>query len=429
MGRTDGSARLTSPADADDTGANVLHVDMDAFFAAVAVLDDPALAGKPVIIGSRDPRSVVSSASYEARRYGVRSAMPVSRALQLCPHAEVVSPPYSRFQELSGEVMRILENFTPLVEQLSIDEAFLDVRGARRLWGTPKQVASAIRARVLEQTGLTCSIGVAGTKHVAKIASTVSKPNGLLVVPVDQTRDFLAPLPASAIWGIGPRSVEELRRRNIATIADIRAAASSTLERALGVAGARHVRALADGLDERAVTTVRVEKSISHEETFSSDVADPRIIDAELVRLADRVAKRLRDAGLVARRVAIKVRFDDFTTLSRSLTLAEPSNVGQRIAEAARELFAALDTRAPIRLIGVRAEQLSAGVGAFALWDEDEHWRAVDTVLDTAAAKFGGLPVTRAASLMSNPGTARRTGRGDLRVAQQNGAHEPDDAR
>ncbi len=429
MGRTDGSARLTSALDADDTGANVLHVDMDAFFAAVAVLDDPTLAGKPVIIGSRDPRSVVSSASYEARRFGVRSAMPVSRALQLCPQAEVVSPPYSRFREESARVMAILESFTPLVEQLSIDEAFLDVGGAYRLWGSPAQVAVAIRERVLTETGLTCSVGVAGSKHVAKIASTMSKPNGLLVIPVAETRDFLAPLPAGAIWGIGPRSVEELRRRNINTIADIRAASQQLLERAMGPAGARHIRLLAEGVDERSVTTTRVEKSISHEETFSVDVTDRRVIDAELVRLADRVAKRMRDAGVAAKRVAIKVRLDDFTTLSRSTTLAEPSNVGHRIAEAARELFAALDTRQAIRLIGVRAEQLMAGGGTFALWDEDEHWRAVDTVLDSAAAKFGGLPVTRAASLTSTPGTARRTGRGDLRVAQQNHQHEPGDAR
>lgn len=429
MSRTDGSARVTSAHDVDDTDAHILHVDMDAFFAAVAVLDDPSLAGKPVIIGSRDPRSVVSSASYEARRYGVRSAMPVSRALQLCPHAEVVGPPYSRFQELSAQVMRVFESFTPLVEQLSIDEAFLDVRGARKLWGSPAQVAAAIRERVRTETGLTCSVGVAGSKHVAKIASTMSKPNGLLVIPVAQTREFLAPLPTGAIWGIGPRSVEALRRRNINTIADIRAAPHQVLERAMGPAGARHIRALAEGVDERSVTTTRVEKSISHEETFSVDVTDRRVIDAELVRLADRVTKRMRGAGVVAKRVAIKVRLDDFTTLSRSLTLAEPSNVGQRIAEAARELFAALDTRQPIRLIGVRAEQLMAGGGTFTLWDEDEHWRAVDSVLDTAAEKFGGLPVTRAASLAKNPGVARRTGRGDLRVTPQNHQHEPGDER
>ncbi len=411
MSRTDGSARLTSAPDADDSGANILHVDMDAFFAAVAVLDDPSLAGKPVIIGSRHPRSVVSSASYEARRFGVRSAMPVGRALQLCPQAEVVSPPYSRFQEESAKVMAVLESFTPLVEQLSIDEAFLDVAGARRLWGSPAMVARAVRDKVLAETGLTCSVGVAATKHVAKIASTMSKPNGLLVVPVTHTREFLAPLPASAIWGVGSRAVDELRRRNIVTIADIRSASVATLERALGPAGARHVRALAEGIDDRAVTTVRVEKSISHEETFSVDVTDPRVVDGEIVRLADRVAKRLRAGGLSARRVAIKVRLADFTTLSRSMTLPEPSNVGQRIAAAARELFATLPTHEPIRLIGVRAEQLGVASGAFGLWDEDEHWRAVDTVLDSAADKFGGMPVTRAASLTAKQQTSHATAR------------------
>jgi len=400
MGRGDGSGRMVSGPRADDTGTGILHVDMDAFYASVAVLDDPSLAGKPLIIGAPEGRSVVSSASYEARRFGVRAAMPVSQALRLCPSAIVVSPDFHRFVEVSRQVMAMFRDVTPLVEPLSIDEAFLDVRGARRLWGSPREIAQKLRARVEREAGITCSIGVAATKHVAKMASTMAKPDGLLVVPDWATDQFLAPRPVSAIWGVGPKAAETLSSRGIRTVADIRAGTEHQLVRALGQAMGEQVWRLAHGIDPRPVSTERVEKSIGHEETFEQDVTDHALLRSEFRRLADRVAARLRAGGFEARTVAVKVRFDDFTTLNRSQTLPEPTDVGRRIGEAACELFASIDATEPVRLIGVRAERLQqAGGGGLGLWDDDADWRAVDTALDGATARFGNGALTRASAL------------------------------
>lgn len=407
MGRGDGSGRVVSPEGADDTGAGILHVDMDAFYASVEQLDDPSLRGKPIIIGAPDSRSVVSSASYEARRFGVRSAMPVGRALRLCPTAIVVPPHFDRYLEESARVMDIFREFTPLVEPLSIDEAFLDVRGARRLWGSPGQIARMLRARVREETGLVCSVGAAATKHVAKMASTISKPDGLLIVPEAATAAFLAPRPVRALWGVGPKASESLASRGIHTVADILDTPRDVLYRALGVAMGDRVSNLARGIDAREVDTVRVEKSIGHEETFLHDIGDPRILRSELRRLADRVGARLRHGGWEASTIAIKVRFSDFTTISRSQTLGEPTAVGQRIGDAAHELFAPVEISLPVRLIGVRAEKLRpAGGSMMALWDDDEEWRRVEGALDGAAARFGKGAVTRATLL----GTARAGG-------------------
>ncbi|MDY0909551.1 DNA polymerase IV [Microbacterium sp. CFBP9034] len=400
MGRGDGTGRIVSASDADDTGAGILHVDMDAFYASVEVLDDPSLRGKPIIVGAPDGRSVVSSASYEARRFGVRSAMPVGQALRLCPTAIVVLPHFDRYLELSAQVMRIFRDVTPLVEPLSIDEAFLDVRGVRRLWGPPGDIARALRARVADETGLRCSIGVAATKHVAKMASTISKPDGLLIVPAAETAAFLAPRPVRALWGVGPKASEALESRGIHTVADVLDSPREVLDRALGEAMGERIWHLARGIDPRVVDTQRVEKSIGHEETFHEDIADPVILRSELRRLADRVGARLRGGGWEASTIAIKVRFADFTTISRSQTLAEPTAVGQRIGDAAHELFASVDRRLPVRLIGVRAEKLEmAGSAPLALWDDDAEWRRIEDALDGAAAKFGRGAVTRATLL------------------------------
>jgi DNA polymerase-4 len=400
MGRGDGSGRIVSPDDADDSETGILHVDMDAFYASVETLDDPTLRGKPVIVGAPEGRSVVSSASYEARRFGVRSAMPVSQAMRLCPRAVVVLPHFERYLEESAKVMRIFREFTPLVEPLSIDEAFLDVRGARRLWGSPARIARMIRARVLDETGLTCSVGVAATKHVAKMASTLSKPDGLLIVAGADTADFLAPRPVRALWGVGPKAAEALGSRGIHTVADVRDTPRAVLDRALGSAMGERVWHLARGLDSREVDTTRVEKSVGHEETFDEDIADSAVLRAELRRLADRVGARLRAAGWEATTVAIKVRFADFSTISRSQTLAEPTAVGQRIGDAAHELFAQVEAPLPVRLIGVRAEKLRpAGGGGLALWDDDEEWRRVEGAVDGAAERFGRGAVTRATLL------------------------------
>lgn len=405
MGRGDGSGRVVSPDGADDTGAGILHVDMDAFYAAVEELDDPSLRGRAIIVGGEDGRSVVSSASYPARRFGVRSAMPVGQALRLCPQAIVVPPNFPRYVEVSRHVMGIFRDVTPLVEPLSIDEAFLDVRGARRLWGSPGEIARGLRERVRRETGLTCSVGAAATKHVAKIASTMSKPDGLLIVPEADTAGFLAPLSVRALWGVGPKAAEALEGRGIRTVSDVLETPSAALDRALGPAMSERIRQLVRGVDERRVTPEHVEKSVGHEETFHTDIADASVLRAELRRLADRVGARLREGGWEARTVAIKVRFADFTTVTRSQTLGEPTDVGQRIGDAARELFDALDRPLPVRLVGVRAEKLeTAGAAPASLWDDDEDWRRVEGALDDARARFGRAVVTRAALLGTERG-------------------------
>ncbi len=410
MGHGDGRGRIVSSADADDTGTSILHVDMDAFYAAVEVLDDPSLRGLPLIIGSPDGRSVVSSASYEARRYGVRAAMPVSQALRLCPSARIVPPHFHRYQAVSRQVMAIFESFTPLVEPLSVDEAFLDVRGVRRLWGSPAQIAHLVRERVKDEVGITCSVGVAATKHVAKMASTISKPDGMLVIAAADTQDFLDPRPVRAMWGVGPKAAEALEGRGIRTVRDIRTSSQAMLDRAVGPALSARLAELARGEDPRTVETERVEKSVGHEETFETDISDRTFLRAELLRLADRVAARLRKAEWETSTVAIKIRFDDFRTISRSQTLSEPTAVGQRIGEAAQALFDQIERRDPVRLVGVRAEKLRpAGGGGFGLWDDDEDWRRVEGAVDDAVARFGTATISR----------ARHIGRSDGRGAVQ----------
>src|SRR5690606_20524519 len=268
-------------------------------------------------------RSVVSSASYEARRYGVRSAMPLALALRRCPQAIVVPPTFERYREVSARVMDVFRSITPLVEPLSIDEAFLDVAGARRLWGSPGAIATLIRRRVRDEIGITCSVGAAATKHVAKMASTASKPDGLLIVPAARTQEFLDPRPAGSMWGVGPKAADSLAARAIHTIRDVRETPVPALARIVGDAQARRIHELAHGRDARAVETQRVEKSVSHEETFHEDVADPDLLRAEILRLADRVAVRLRRAGVEASGVAIKLRFSDFQTITRSQALPD----------------------------------------------------------------------------------------------------------
>lgn len=400
MGHGAGEGRRVAPEGADDSGTGILHVDMDAFYASVAVIDDPSLRGLPLIIGGVGGRSVVSSASYEARKFGVRSAMPVAQAIRLCPDATVLEPNFPRYQEVSLQVREVFQSITPLVEPLSIDEAFLDVRGVRRLWGSPGQIARLIRARVEAEVGITCSVGVASTKHVAKIASTMCKPDGLLIVAGAETLDFLAPLSVRSVWGVGPKAAETLESRGIRTIKDLRETPIKVLEHAVGVASATRLSQLARGEDPRKVDTDRVEKSISHEETFAVDVADREVVRAELVRLADKVAARLRKAGWEALGVSIKVRYEDFTTVTRSQTLSEPSAVGKRLGETAQQLFENISRNDRVRLIGVRADKLQgAGAGLVTLWDDDQDWRKVESAMDDARDRFGSAAVSRARHL------------------------------
>lgn len=400
MARSHTPGRLVSADDVDDTGATVLHVDMDAFFAAVEILEDPSLAGKPVVIGHPSGRSVVSTASYEARRYGVNSAMPMATALRLCPDAIVVPPRHALYAEYSRRVMRVFHDITPTVEPLSIDEAFLDVSGAVRLLGRPASIGRMLRERVAEETGLTCSVGVAGTKFLAKLASGMAKPDGLLVIPVDGALDILHPLPIRALWGVGGKTEESLARLGLRTVGDVAETPLPVLRRAVGDASAARLHDLANGRDARRVETERVEKSVGHEETFETDVADAAFLERELLRLSDRVAARLRSEGLTATTVSIKVRSADFSTKTRSRSLPEPTCVGRRIYEESVTLFRELCPEVlPVRLIGVRAERLSSGGHAASLWDPDEAWRDTERTVDSLRARFGTAAVTSASLL------------------------------
>lgn len=418
MSRKDFGERRSgeSPGGLDDATATVLHVDMDAFFVAVELLERPELLGSPVIVGGASGRGVVSSASYEARRYGVRSAMPMTRALQLCPSATVIDGHMHKYREASAAVMAIFREITPLVEPLSIDEAFLDVSGARRLFGSPTEIARLIRRRVHERTGLTCSVGAASTKFVAKLASGSCKPDGLLVIPHDETIPYLHRLPVGALWGVGEATEAALRRRGIDSVFELAHTPVETLVRVLGRASGEHLHALAWGRDDRPVEPRRREKSISHEQTFGVDEPSHAALAREVRAQADAVAQRLRRAGLVARSVSIKLRWADFTTLQRSRTLGEPTDTGRTIARVADELLDdAHEDGRPVRLIGVRAGDLveaAAATGA-TLWSEhhDEEWQAAERAVDRATERFGRDAV-RPASLLGR--RERRDGRQGL---------------
>jgi DNA polymerase-4 len=398
----------------DDTGATVLHVDMDAFFASVELRGRPELRGQPLVVGGRGSRSVVLAATYEARTFGVHSAMPMGRALRLCSSLVVIEPHRSHYEQASRGVMEVLRSITPLVEPLSLDEAFLDVAGAGRRLGSPRQIAELIRARIADEQGLPCSVGVATTKFVAKLASSLAKPDGLLVVPGESVLAFLHPLPIGALWGVGDRTEEVLTRLGMRTIGDIAQTSQSTLISALGQAAGSHLHALAWGRDERSVITNEPERSVGAEETFARDVADPAVIHRELLRLSERCTTRLRATGHVARTVSIKVRFADFTTITRSRTLSEPTDVSRVFYDTARGLFEALDRKgALIRLVGVRAEGLrnaSDTPRQLAMSGGQDEWRAADKAVDLAAARFGSGAVRPATRVERDPSADRREG-------------------
>lgn len=366
---------------------------MDAFFASVELRSRPELVGKPLVVGGLGSRAVVLAATYEARAFGVHSAMPMGRARRLCPSLLVIEPERSRYEEASRGVMEVFRSITPLVEPLSLDEAFLDVAGAGRRLGSPRQIAELIRARIADEQGLPCSVGVASTKFVAKLASSRAKPDGLLVVPHQAVVQFLHPLPIGALWGVGERTEEILTRLGLRQIGDIAATSESTLISAVGQAAGSHLYALSWGRDERSVTPNEPDRSIGAEETFPRDVDDPAIIRRELLRLSERGAARLRATAQVSRTVSIKVRFADFTTITRSRTLREPTDVSRVVYDTACGLFDALDRQgALIRLIGVRCEGLSGATGAshqLAMSGGEEDWRAAERAVDLAAARFG----------------------------------------
>ena len=401
MGRSADVPRVAGRSDGDDTGCTILHVDMDAFYASVEVRRRPELRGKPVIVGG-STRGVVAAASYEARRFGVRSAMPMGQALRLCRHAVVLPPDRAAYSEASSDVMAILRDVTPLVEPLSLDEAFLDVAGAQRLLGTPLQLAQAIRARVAAELSLTCSVGVAATKFVAKLASARCKPDGLLLVPAAQTLEFLHPLPVTVLWGVGARTAQPLHRLGVRSVGDLADIPITTLRRGVGIAVADHLHALAHGHDPRAVETQDVEKSISADHTTAVDLVDEADVSRELLQLCVEVGQRLRARGWVAKTVGIKIRFADFRTVTRVRTVADWVDSTAELHDIALELYRALHLDRPrIRLVGVKAEHFADAAGTARQPTLDEAARPssprVDQVADATQARFGPAALRPAA--------------------------------
>ena len=380
-----------------------LHVDLDAFFASVEQLLNPEIRGLPVIVAGVGRRGVVSAASYEARAFGVRSAMPTAVARQRCPQGIFVQPRSNEYGRLSDDVMAILRSITPEVEPVSIDEAFIAVDGIRRLHGDALTVAQLIRRRVKIETGLTISVGVATTKFLAKIASDLSKPDGLLVVAPGDELAFLHPLPARRLWGVGPKTMEKLDRIAVHTIGDIAALPFEALCHAVGRAAGEHLHALSHNVDPRSVVVQRNAKSIGNEETFSYDLHTRDAINRELLRLATKVAGRLRASEVAASVVTVKLRFEDFTTITRSRTLHEASQQSAQVVAIARELVADIDVARGVRLLGVHCSVLtqpsSEHQGTFDLAAPafDERQARIDSVVDAVRAKFGRDAVEPAA--------------------------------
>jgi DNA polymerase-4 len=410
MGRSADLPRTAGLFDGDDAGCSMLHVDMDAFFASVEIKKRPELRGRPVVVGGGQ-RGVVAAASYEARRYGVFSAMSMSQALRRCPNAVVLPPDRAAYAAASSEVMAILRDITPLVEPLSLDEAFLDVSGATRLHGRPGVIAAAIRARIAERLELTCSVGVAPTKFVAKLASARCKPDGMLVIPAAQVLDFLHPLPVTALWGVGAKTAEELHRLGIRTVGDLAAIPLDTLRRAVGGSGAEHLSALAQGIDPRPVDPDEVEKSISADRTLDEDLTTEEDVRRELLRLAEEVGKRVRARDLAARTIGIKIRFADFRTVTRVRTLPSWTASTGEIYETAVDLYRSLGLDRPrIRLVGVKceslreiesvAEQLTLDISADR--QDAPPRRRADRAVDAARARFGTAAV-QPGSLLAAP--------------------------
>jgi DNA polymerase-4 len=427
----------------------ILHVDMDAFFASVEVLDDPSLAGKPVIVGGSGQRGVVAACTYEARRFGVHSAMPSTVARRLCPHAIFLDGRYHRYVEESAKLHAVFDAVTPLVEGISLDEAFLDVSGALRLLGDGPAIARLIRAQVADQLGLSCSVGVATTKFVAKLASEQAKPvadlhgvrpgRGVFVVEPGEELDFLHPLPIRALWGVGPATGRRLDAIGVRTIGDLAALPSGSLERLLGTAQGSHLAALARGHDLRPVVPDREAKSIGHEETFPTDLRDGQVLAQHLARMVDAVSTHVRDAGLSARTVTVKIRFGDFTMVTRSHSVAVPIDAAPAVGAVARTLLESVDVSAGIRLLGVSLSGFTgtgAGVQLSLLGDEDPgpegsrasgpDWSATDGTVERLQQSWSGVTDAvddiRSRFGRASVGPASLMGRDGLRVRERGDA-------
>ncbi|MCU4183704.1 DNA polymerase IV [Acidiferrimicrobium sp. IK] len=411
----------------------IIHVDMDAFYAAVEVLDDPSLAGRPLIVGGTGARGVVAACSYEARVYGIRSAMPTARARSLCPHATFLPGRFDRYREVSEGLHAILSDVTPLVEGIALDEAFLDVRGAEALFGPAPSIAADLRARITAELGLSSSVGVAPSKFLAKLASEAAKPvvsdggtrpgAGVVVIEEGQELAFLQPLPIEALWGVGPATAARLRRLGLSTVGSLAAVPLATLEGAVGRSHGRHLHRLAHAIDDRPVEPDRTVKSVGHEETYATDRFDPAVLHTEVLRMSDAVAARLRDAGVAGRTVTVKVRYGDFRTITRSRTGPDDLDASRDVARAASALLDAVDVSPGVRLLGVSvsalrpvgapsAEQLTLRLDAPAERPEAERsagWAAAADAVDEVRRRFGARSV----------GSAALIGPGGLRVKRQ----------
>jgi DNA polymerase-4 len=382
--------------------ANILHADLDSFFASVEQRDDPRLRGKPVIVGG----GVVLAASYEAKAFGVQTAMGGRQAKRLCPHAIVVPARMSAYSEASKAVFAIFDDTTPLVEGLSIDEAFLDARGLERISGTPEQIAATLRRRVLEEVGLPITVGVARTKFLAKVASAVAKPDGLLVVAPDAELEFLHPLPVERLWGVGVKTAEKLHARGISTVRQVAELEEAALVELLGRASGRHLHALAHNRDPRRVRTGRRRRSMGSQRALGRTPKTPETIEATLMAIVDRLGRRLRGARRVCRTVVLRLRFSDFSRATRSHTLAEATAHTPTILAAARALLAAampIIERQGLTLIGISLTNLENDDAVQLALPLDRR-RALDATLDTVRDRFGSEAITRAALVGRDPG-------------------------
>ena len=368
----------------------ILHVDMDAFYASVAELDHPEYKGKALVVGA-GARGVVLSANYEARKFGIRAAMPVGRAKRMAPHAIFIAPEHHRYSEISERVMAIFHSYTPLVEPISLDEAFLDVTGSQKLFGTGREIAAKIREQVEKEEGITCSVGLAQSKFIAKLASQHCKPNGMLEIKSDRILEFLHPLPVRAIWGVGPKTAESLERLGLHTVSDIAHTPRATLIRALGESTGASLYELAWGRYYRDVIPDEPEKSIGNEETFSEDLDNPEEILREFLRMTEKATARLRERSLFAKTISIKIKFADFSSLTRSKTVPIAIDNTHDTYEAVKALYLALrNDGARIRLVGVSLSQLQEGAPVqLELGARERGWREADTAIDRAQARFG----------------------------------------
>lgn len=411
---------------------SILHIDMNAFYVSVELRRRPELRGLPVVVGGTGGRGVVSAASYEARRFGVHSALSSAVARRLCPDAVFIHPDMEHYLEVSRQLREIFESFTPLVEQISVDEAFLDVTGAGALIGDAQEVARLLRDKVMADTQLPCTVGIAPNKFIAKMASEYAKPRakpsgiepgyGVYEVLPGEEIAFLHPLPVNSLWGVGPKTLERLKTLGIHTIGDVAAVDVAVLCGAIGDAHGRHLHELSNGRDERRVEPERHAKSIGHEETFSRDLTDAAELKSHLVRLCDAVAKRTRDAGVAAGTVMLKVKFSSFESVTRSVTPSVPLTTGPSMVAALEPLLSTLDISQGVRLLGVHAQKLSeeqpaaltlfdmVGEGEASLADIEEQWMPASRAVDSIVEKFGDGMIGPASSLDRHRPGANRFG-------------------